>query len=67
MEKLRAYLEGKDPETGKARRQSALAEAVGMSKPYLSQILAGARRPSYDMMCKIRDATGGEVPLEAWE
>ncbi|UWQ30225.1 helix-turn-helix transcriptional regulator [Leisingera sp. M523] len=47
-------------------RQKAFAEKVGISAPYLNQILAGKRRPGIDLMEKIQNATGGEVPVSEW-
>jgi len=46
--------------------QTAFAKDVGVSDAYLSQILTGARRPSFDLMEKIEDVTGGQVSINAW-
>lgn len=53
MEKLRAYLEG--------RNKGEFAEAIETSPSYLSQLLSKHRFPSLEMMRRIERATGGEV------
>lgn len=42
--------------------QSDFARAVGVSKSYLSLILAGKRGPSLRVAAAIEKETGGEVP-----
>lgn len=49
------------------RRKSEFAEQIGVSASQLSQYLSAYRRPSYDMMIKIRDASGGLVSVESWD
>ena len=46
--------------------QTNFAKRVGISDGYLSQILAGLRRPSFDLMVRIESATGKRVALDAW-
>lgn len=58
METLQKYLEG--------RRKANFAEEIGTSPSYLSQLLSGHRRPSFRLMLKIQEATGGDVPVSAW-
>jgi DNA-binding transcriptional regulator YdaS (Cro superfamily) len=58
MEKLALYL------TGKKKRD--FAEAIGTSPSYLSQLLSGHRRPSFDMMLRIERVTDGAVDVHAW-
>ena len=58
MSSLHSYLAGKS--------QSAFAKEVGISQPYLSQILGGKRRPGYDLMLRIEEKTEGEVGLSSW-
>lgn len=60
MTQLRAYL------TQKKIRQSALAEMLGVSNGYMSQIINGDKRPSLDLAVKIEDATGGIVTVRCW-
>ena len=45
--------------------KAAFAKRVGIAPVYLSQILGG-RRPGYDLMVRIREATDGAVGLETW-
>lgn len=45
-------------------RKCDLAMTLGISRPYLSQILHGARRPALEMLVRIADATG--IPIIAW-
>lgn len=59
MEDLHKYLEG--------RIKSYFAKRVGCSISHLSQILKGVRRPSFDLMCRIEEETGGAVPVTAWK
>lgn len=59
MEELSAYLEG--------QRKGEFARKVGIAPAYLSQIMSGHRRPSFDLMLKIKAASDGAVSLEAWE
>jgi len=42
------------------------AKRVGISAPYLSEILSGPKRPSIDLAFKIESETGGEVPASCW-
>jgi len=58
MEKLREYLAD--------RHKADFAKAIGTKPAYLSQLLSGHRRPSYDLMVKIEGATNGEVDLHSW-
>jgi transcriptional regulator with XRE-family HTH domain len=58
MGKLARYL--------KDRKQRDFAEAVGISSAFLSQILKGDRRPGYETMLRIEEATGGEVDIHSW-
>lgn len=58
MEQLQEYLKG--------RRKGDFAKEIGVSGPYLSQIIHGVRRPSFDVMCRIEQATNGAVGLYAW-
>lgn len=60
MTQLRAYL------TQKNIRQSALAEMLGVSNGYMSQIINGDKRPSLDLAFKIEDATGGAITARSW-
>lgn len=59
MQKLTKYLEG--------RRKGEFARAVGIAPAYLSQILSGKKRPSFDLMCRIEGESGGLVPVESWK
>ncbi len=58
MQALRDFL------AKKSQRQ--FAKSVGISDPYLSQILSGLKRPSFDLMCRIETATDGKVTLDSW-
>lgn len=60
MNKLAAYIAG----TGSTR--SSFAERIGISAPYLTQILNGDKRPSLDVAFRIEAATGGDVPACEW-
>jgi transcriptional regulator with XRE-family HTH domain len=60
MENLRAHIDRL------GISQNAFADRIGVSKGYLSQILAGNRKPSREMIEKIDVATGGSVPPAVW-
>ena len=44
--------------------QRTLARSLGISDGYLSQILAGHRRPKLELLMKIEALTG--VPVSSW-
>ena len=58
MEQLRIYL--------KKHKANALAEAIGISPSYLSDIKKGNRVPSLRVAFAIEDATQGAVPARSW-
>lgn len=58
MNKLQAYLQGQP--------KKLFAERIGVSPAYLSQLLSGARRPSYDVMLRIEAATDEAVDIRSW-
>ncbi len=60
MNQLRAYLAQNNI------RQSALAETLGVSNGYMSQIINGDKRPSLDLAVKIEDVTDGAVTARSW-
>lgn len=47
-------------------RQQDFADAISISRPYLSLLLSGQKRPSLDLALRIADATGGAVPVTSW-
>jgi transcriptional regulator with XRE-family HTH domain len=61
MEQLSTYL------TDNSIKQKDFAERLGVSNAYMSQILNGRRRPSFDLMCKIAAESDQAVPLNAWQ
>lgn len=46
--------------------RSAFARRLGISAPYLTQILTGAKRPGLELAVAIERETGGAVPATAW-
>ena len=60
MEKLAAHIKAANV------TKSDFARSLGISAPYLSQILGGIRRPSLDVALRIASVTNGEVPVDAW-
>ena len=58
METLAKYLKGK--------RKQDFANEIGIVPAYLSQILSGIKRPSFDLMVRIDAASDGQVPLASW-
>lgn len=60
MEKLKAYIKAQN------MTQADFAGALGISAPYLSQILKGERLPGWELMQKIEKTTDQAVSLDAW-
>jgi len=58
MEHLQTYL--------KTHKAKPLAEAVGISQSYLSDMKKGNRTPSLRVALAIEDATNGAVPARSW-
>ena len=50
----------------KPRTQAEWAEAFGISRSYLAEILSGAKEPGRNAIRKIEAATGGKVPAAVW-
>lgn len=61
MEDLQAWLADK-PRGAKGD----LAKRAGITAAYLSDILAGRKRPQIDITWRIEKATDGAVPMQAW-
>lgn len=47
-------------------KQRDLAEAFEISRPHLSLLLAGKKRPSLALAIRIEQVTGGAVPAASW-
>lgn len=47
-------------------KQHDLAAAFGISRPHLSLLLAGKKRPSLELAIRIERATDGAVPATSW-
>lgn len=58
MEHLKTYL--------KTHKAKALAQVVGISPSYLSDMKKGNRVPSLRIAFAIEDATQGAVPARGW-
>lgn len=48
------------------KSQAALAEEVGVSRGYMSELVAGAKKPGLDLAFAIERATEGAVPAISW-
>lgn len=46
--------------------QVELAKSLGVDQSTVAKIESGKRRPSYDLMVLIEQATNGSVPLASW-
>lgn len=46
--------------------RAALAERLGVSRGYMSDLANGNKKPSLEIAMRIHLATGGEVTLESW-
>jgi len=60
MEQLATYLKA-----GGIKRNE-FARSVGISAPYLTQILGGLKRPSLALAFRIEQITQGAVPASCW-
>lgn len=60
MEQLRTYLDQNDI------RRSAFADAVGVSRGYVTELLNGSKTPGLHLAVKIASVTHGAVPPSAW-
>lgn len=49
-----------------AMTQAEQAELIGVSRPYLIDLVSGRRRPSWPTMEAIADRTGNAVPVSSW-
>jgi AcrR family transcriptional regulator len=61
MEQLKAYIEGR----GKMPMQDVAAH-LGVSRPYLYDLLGEKRQPSLVVALRIQAATNGKVSLQSW-
>lgn len=50
----------------KGRKQTWMAEQIGVTETYVS-LIANGRRPSLSLALKIREVTGGAVDPGSWE
>ncbi|MBV7408184.1 helix-turn-helix transcriptional regulator [Maritimibacter sp. DP1N21-5] len=46
--------------------RTAMAEALGIGRAYLSLLENGRKRPSLELAFAIERATNGEVPASSW-
>lgn len=60
MSLLQAYI------AASGTKQSALAETLGVSRGYLSELVGGTKKPSLDLAFAIQRATDGAVPASSW-
>lgn len=47
-------------------KQLDLANILGISRPYMSLLVAGKKRPSLELAVRIEQVTGGAVPVVSW-
>lgn len=47
-------------------KQTQLAEVLGVSRSYLSQLVGGTKSPSLELAVRIERATDGAVPVASW-
>ena len=46
--------------------QREAAAILGISRPHLSQVVSGSKRPSLDLAVRIERLTDGAVPVSSW-
>lgn len=61
MDKLRAFVER---QSNAPMRQAA--DALGVSRPYLYDLMSGKRQPSFNTALRIEKATAGEISVADW-
>lgn len=64
MEQLILYLAARKRE--RIETKGEFAKRIGVSQPYLSNLLAGRSYPSLALAFDIEAATDGRVPVSAW-
>lgn len=47
--------------------RAGFADALGITRGFLSLLEGGKRQPSLDLALRIARLTGGAVPVESWE
>lgn len=52
--------------TKKQLTDAQMAQLVGRDRSVITKIRRGQMRPSLELAGIIEDATGGEVPMQAW-
>ncbi|WRH62073.1 MAG: helix-turn-helix transcriptional regulator [Fuscovulum sp.] len=60
MTKLRTFL------SQSGTTQAELAKEVGVSRPYMSELVGGTKIPSLENAVAIERATNGAVPASSW-
>ena len=61
MNPLKSYVEQRSPAP-----MRETAEHLGLSRPYLYDLIKDRRDPTLDVAKRIARATNGEVPVGAW-
>lgn len=61
MNPLKSYVEQRSPAP-----MRETAELLGLSRPYLYDLIKDRREPTLVVAKQIADATNGEVPIGAW-
>lgn len=60
MTHLRTYL--KETDTS----QAALADQIGVSRAYMSELVGGSKTPSLSVAVAIENATRGQIKAASW-
>lgn len=47
--------------------QAAFAAVIGISRPFMSEIAKGVKKPSRSVATKIEQATKGKVKASSWD
>jgi transcriptional regulator with XRE-family HTH domain len=63
---IQEWISSQKRKSGAKVTDETLADLFGCDRTYFSKIRRGKRVPSYELMCAIRDKTGGKVTLESW-
>lgn len=63
---IQEWLSAQKRKSGKKLTDEVAADLFECDRAWFSKIRRGKGTPSYEMMCLIRDRTGGKVTLDSW-
>lgn len=61
MSEIKKYVKAQSP-----RPMREIAEGLGISRPFLYDLIEGKREPSLEVAQRISEKSAGAVPITAW-